>query len=90
MGEWIYRATFSVIGTSWGEWSASHPGRFNPGKEPPVPTWIGGWVSPRTSLDDVEQRKFLTLPLLELQPLGRLGRSQSLYRLSYPGSLSTI
>jgi hypothetical protein len=27
---------------------------------------IGGWVDLRASLDDVEKRKFLTLPGLEL------------------------
>jgi hypothetical protein len=43
-------------------------------------------VGPRTGLDDVERRKFLTLPGLEFHPLGRPARSQSLYRLSYPGS----
>jgi hypothetical protein len=32
--------------------------------------WIRGWVEPRASLDDVENKKFLTLPRLELQPLG--------------------
>jgi hypothetical protein len=37
-------------------------------------------------MDDVEKRKFFTLPGLELQPLGRPASSQSLYRLSYPGS----
>jgi hypothetical protein len=37
-------------------------------------------------MDDVEKRKFLTLPELELRPLGRPARSQSLYRLRYPGS----
>jgi hypothetical protein len=44
-------------------------------------------VDPRTALDDVEKRKFLTLPGLELPPdsLGRPARSQSLYRLRYPG-----
>jgi hypothetical protein len=36
--------------------------------------------------DDVEKSKFLTLPGLELRPLGRPARSQSLYRLHYPGS----
>jgi hypothetical protein len=30
-----------------GEWSADLP----PGKEPPSTHWIGGWVSPRASLD---------------------------------------
>jgi hypothetical protein len=43
-------------------------------------------VVPRTGLDVVEKRKFLTLPVLELRPLGRPARSQSLYRLRYPGS----
>jgi hypothetical protein len=43
-------------------------------------------VAPRAGLDDVEKRKFLTLPVLELRPLGRPARSQSLYRLRYPGS----
>jgi hypothetical protein len=42
-----------------GEWSASLP----------------GWVGPRAGLDDVEKRKFLTLPGLELGHLGRPGRS---------------
>jgi hypothetical protein len=45
-------------------------------------------VGPRTGLDDVEKRKFLTLPGLELRPLRRLDRSQSLYRLNYPDSSS--
>jgi hypothetical protein len=50
--------------------------------------WIGGWVDPRAGLDDVERRTFLTLSGLELRPLGRLARSQSLYRLRYPGCKS--
>jgi hypothetical protein len=48
---------------------------------------IGGWVEPRTGLNDMEKRKFLTLPGLEFRPLGRPANSQSLYRLRYPGSL---
>jgi hypothetical protein len=40
--------------------------------------------------DDVEKRKFLTLPGLQLLPLYRPARSQSLYRLSYRGSLRKI
>jgi hypothetical protein len=36
-------------------------------------------------MDDVEKRKFLNLPELELRPLGRPARSQSLYRLRYLG-----
>jgi hypothetical protein len=38
-------------------------------------------VDPRAGLDDVEKRKFLTIPGLELGPLGRPARSQSPYRL---------
>jgi hypothetical protein len=69
------------------EWSASCTSRFNPGETAPSTHWIGGWVSPRAGLDNVEKRKFLTLPVLELQPLGRPACSQSLYRLRYPGAL---
>jgi hypothetical protein len=43
-------------------------------------------VVPRAGLGDVEKRKFLTLPGLELQTLCRPAHSQSLYRLRYPGS----
>jgi hypothetical protein len=44
-------------------------------------------MDPRAGLDDVEKRKFfLTLPGFQLRPLGRPARSQSLYRLCYPGS----
>jgi hypothetical protein len=35
-------------------------------------------VGPRVNLDDVEKRKFLTLPGLELLALGIPARSQSL------------
>jgi hypothetical protein len=51
---------------------------------------LRGWVDPRATagLDVVDKWKFLTLPGLEFQPLGRPARSQSLYRLSYPGSIS--
>jgi hypothetical protein len=79
MGEWAYRSTSAVVG---GELSASRPGRFIPGEIAPGAHWIGGWVGPRTGLDDVEKRKLLTLPGLELRPLGRPARSQSLYQIS--------
>jgi hypothetical protein len=69
-----------------GEWSASRPGRFTPRKRTPGTYCRGGWVEPRTRLDDVEKRKFVTLPELELRLLGRPAHSQSLYRLRYPGS----
>jgi hypothetical protein len=62
-----------------GEWSASRPGRFSPGETGTGTHCIRGWVNPRAGLDDVEKRKFLTLPGLELRPLGRPAHSKSLY-----------
>jgi hypothetical protein len=53
-----------------GEWSASRPVRFIAGTH-----CVGGWVGPRAGLNDVEKRKFLTLPGLELRPLGRPAHS---------------
>jgi hypothetical protein len=60
--------TSALVG---GEWSTSRPGSFTLGERSPGTHWIGGWVNLRAGLDDVEKRKFLTLPGLELRPLGR-------------------
>jgi hypothetical protein len=68
------------------ERSASRKGRYTPGERAPGTHWRGGWVDPRAGLDDVVKRKFLTLQGLELRPFGHPARSQSLYRLRYPGS----
>jgi hypothetical protein len=61
-----------------GELSASRPGRFTPGETAPGTHLIGVWMDPRAGMDDMEKRKFLTLPGLELRPLGRQARSQLL------------
>jgi hypothetical protein len=61
-----------------GEWSASRPCLFTPEERAPDTHWIKGWVGPRAGLDEVEKRKFLTLPGLELRPLGFPARSQSI------------
>jgi hypothetical protein len=37
---------------------------------------MGGWVGPRAGLDDVEKRKYFTLPELEPRPLDHEARSQ--------------
>jgi hypothetical protein len=60
------------------------PAALLPGEAAPVTHCLGGWVGPRAGLDDVKKRKFLTLPGLELRPLGRPARSHSLYRLRHP------
>jgi hypothetical protein len=79
--------TWALVGD---EWSASRTGRFTSGEKAPGTYWIGGWVDPRAGLDDVEKRKYLTLPGLELRPLGRPARSQSLHRLLYPAPAGTV
>jgi hypothetical protein len=81
--KYIYSLTSPLVG---GECSASRPGRFNPGERASGTRWIGGWVDPQAGLDDAKKRKFLTLPGLELRPLGRPARSQPLSRMRYPGS----
>jgi hypothetical protein len=58
--------TSALVG---GEWSTSRPGRFTPGERAPGTHWIGGWAGLRAGVDDLEKRKFLTLPGLELQPV---------------------
>jgi hypothetical protein len=76
MGEWIYRCTFFLTSALAGsEWSFSRPGRFIPGERAPGIHWIGGWVETRAGLDEVEKRKFLTLPGFELRTLCRPARS---------------
>jgi hypothetical protein len=63
--------TLALVG---GEWTASRHGRFTPGEREPGTHCIGGWVGPRTGLDDVEKRKFLILPGLELGSLSHHNR----------------
>jgi hypothetical protein len=81
----VYIHIFLTSALFGGEWSASRPGRFTPREGGPGTHWIG-WVGPRAGLDNMEKRKFLTLPGLELRPLGRPARSQSVYPLRYSGS----
>jgi hypothetical protein len=80
----VYIHIFLTLALVGAEWSASRPGRLTPSTH-----WIGGWVGPRAH-QDVEKRKFFTLPGLELRPLGCPARSQSLYQLHYPGSKLSI
>jgi hypothetical protein len=77
---------FLDLGTAW-RWVVSFTLRplYSRGKSPGTHR-IGGWVDPRAGLDDMEMWKFLPPPGLELRPLGRPARIQSLYRLRYPGT----
>jgi hypothetical protein len=74
--------TSTLVG---GEWSASRPGRSTPGERAPGTHWIGGWVSPRTGLDDVERKKISLLLGLEMRPPSAVQPIAS----RYPGSPST-
>jgi hypothetical protein len=62
MGERMYRSTLFL---TWAlndvEWSVSHPGRRTSGTY-----WIEVWVISRANADDMEKRKFFTLPGLEV------------------------
>jgi hypothetical protein len=77
---------FLDLGTSWRLVVSFTPLPLYPRERAPGTHLIGGWVEPRADVDNVEKRKFLILPGLELRPLGRPVRNQSLYRLRYPGS----
>jgi hypothetical protein len=54
-----------------------------PWKGVPGTHWIGSWVGPRASLHDVEKRKFLPSPRLELRHLSRLARSYTEYAIAW-------
>jgi hypothetical protein len=54
-----------------GECSASRSGRFTSAERTSGTHWIGGWVNPRASLDDLEKRIFLTQSGLELRSPSR-------------------
>jgi hypothetical protein len=83
-GEDVYIHIFLTSALAGGEWSASRCHDFTPGERALGTHWIGGWVDPRAGLNDVEKRKFLTLPGIELRPLVCPVHSQSLYRILYP------
>jgi hypothetical protein len=63
MGEWMYRS-IHFLPRHFSEVTVQFHEERAPGTH-----WIGGWVGPRTSLDDTERRRILTLPGLDLRPL---------------------
>jgi hypothetical protein len=58
-----------------GKWLVSRSGPFTSGERSPATPWIGGWVGPRAGLDDVKRRNILSLPGLEIRPLGDTSHS---------------
>jgi hypothetical protein len=76
MGEWKYRSMYPWP-RQWFEVSGQFhaPAALPPGKISPCTYWIGCWVGPRTSLDDVERRKILAPTVLKLRSHGRPTRN---------------
>jgi hypothetical protein len=62
----VYTHVFFTAELVGGEWSASCPWLLCPMERVPSTRWIGGWVYPRTGLDDLEKRKFFIPPRLKL------------------------
>jgi hypothetical protein len=77
----VYIHVFLTSALVGGEWSGLRPGCFVSGEGASGTHWIGSWVDPRAGLDDVEKKKFFTIPGLEPRLLRRPARSQSLYHL---------
>jgi hypothetical protein len=66
------------LGTRWGEWLTSRPGRaLAPGKGPSGTDWIGGWVDPGAGPDTEATGNILCL--CRGSNSGRLVYSQTLY-----------
>jgi hypothetical protein len=76
---------FLILLLVGGEWSSSRSTLFTPGGEASYTHMVEVLVRPRTGLDDVKNRKFLSLPVLEFRSLGRPAPRRSLYRLRCPG-----
>jgi hypothetical protein len=74
--------TSAVVG---GEWSA--PATLLPGERDPGISWIGTWVDPRTSVENLEKRIFLDLLGLKLQCRSHSACNKLLYQLHNPGTI---
>jgi hypothetical protein len=68
---------------------SSRLGRFTPGERALGTHWIGDWMGPKAGLDDVEERKFLSLTRLELR-LSIVAIPAALSRLPFPSPLISI
>jgi hypothetical protein len=85
-GEEVQLVLILNLSTRWG-WvvSVKPRPRFTPGERTPGTHWTGGWVGTRAGLDAGARGKILC-PCRGSNP-DRPGRSQSLYWLSYCGSI---
>jgi hypothetical protein len=65
MGEWRYSSTIFDLGIMWNSAVSFTPQWLYPRERGPCTNWLGGWVGPRTVLENVERRK--VFPVLELE-----------------------
>jgi hypothetical protein len=75
---------FLNLGTRRGVWAASRPGRLYP-RERPGTHCTGGWVGPGAGLDRSGKSRPTGIRSPDLP-----ASSESLYRLRYPGSTSSL
>jgi hypothetical protein len=56
----VYMHVSSTLALGGGVWSPLSSGHFMPREITPKPSiiWIGGWMGPEASLDDIKKRKF--------------------------------
>jgi hypothetical protein len=72
VGEWMCRSIFSRSMTLVESGlSFSRPGRFTAVERTPGIHCTGGWVEPKTVMEEVERRKFLALSGLQDRPIGQ-------------------
>jgi hypothetical protein len=67
-GVGVYIHVFLTSALNGGELSASRPDRFTPAERAPGTHWIGGWVTPRTGLDDEMRIEILFVELGNCSP----------------------
>jgi hypothetical protein len=83
---WRYSSTLSLtLALDEGGWSTSLPGRFTPGKETRYPLYrrLGGPQGRSERLPKIS-------PPTGIRSPDRPARSESLYRLRYPGPLEVL
>jgi hypothetical protein len=90
MKAYVQNHAFLTSELAGDELSASRSGRFTPGERSSGAHWTEVWAAPKAGMEDVKKRKCLPLQELEFRPLCRPARSQSLYRLRFPGNFYSI
>jgi hypothetical protein len=91
-GEEVYLLLIRDLGTRWGEWSASHPGRaLPPGKGPPVPiVQETGWAPEPVWTQRLEEKSSLPSPGIEPRSPGRQSVARHYTDWATPALMRTV